>query len=171
MRIDYEISERDFLDGQRLAIKNSHVRAVRWTPVVMPIFGLVLLLSLAYTLFTQGLPPPHSFPGLAFGLFFGLFFVLVPLMTKKKQKSLYAKSNAMHGRLVLEVDDNGIQFEGPLSTAKLSWAVFSKFFEDDKSFIYFQNNEQIFHMLPKRCLSLEQTAVVREFFERHIRYK
>jgi hypothetical protein len=167
VRIEFEISAQDFLDGQRLAVKNSPVRAVRWTRVVMPIFGLVLLLSLAYTVFTQGLSP-HSLPGLAFGLFFALFFILTPLMTKRKQRSLYAKSNAMDGRLVLEVDDDGIQFEGPVSEAKMSWAAFSKFFEDDKSFIYFQRNGQIFHMLPKRFLSLEQTTAVREFFERHI---
>jgi hypothetical protein len=49
------------------------------------------------------------------GLTFSLFFLFIPLLNRRKQKTLYAKSNALHGRLTLDVDDSGIQFGGPSS--------------------------------------------------------
>ena len=153
MHIDYEISERDYLDGQRLAIKHSSVRMVRWTRLVLPSFGAFLLAFLIYGLWTQGFSV-RVLPGLAFSL----FFLFIPLLSKRKQKTLYAKSNALHGRLTLDVDDSGIQFGGPITSAKVAWAYFGKFFEDNRAFILYQKNQTTFHMVPKRALAVDQTG-------------
>jgi len=107
MHIDYEISEQDFLDAQRLAIKNSSLRIVRWTLLVLPLFGLSLLIFLIHGTATQGFSV-RLIPGLAVCL----FFISVPLLNRRTQKNLYAKSTAMHGRLSLDADDDGMQFGG-----------------------------------------------------------
>jgi hypothetical protein len=96
MHIDYEISEQDFLDAQRLAIRKSAVRLVRWNRLVLPLFGVALLIFLIHATATQGFSV-RSIPGLAVCL----FFISVPLLNKRTQRNLYAKSTSMHGRLFL----------------------------------------------------------------------
>src|ERR1700687_4363729 len=54
MHVDYKISEKDYLDGQRLAIKNSSVRMVRWTRFDLPSFGALLAVFLIHAIWTQG---------------------------------------------------------------------------------------------------------------------
>jgi hypothetical protein len=164
MHVDYEVSERDYLDGQRLAIKNSSVRMVRWTPYVLPSFGALLAVFLIHGILTQGFSV-SVLPGMAFSL----FFLLIPFLSKRKQKTLYAKSNALHGRLTLDVDDSGIQFGGPITSAKVAWAYFGKFFEDERVFVLYQKNQTIFHMVPKRALSADQVAGFREYLEQKVR--
>ena len=68
MHVDYEISEKDYLDGQRLAIKNSSVRMIRWTRFVLPSFGAILAVFLVQVLMTQGFSV-RVIPGMAFILF------------------------------------------------------------------------------------------------------
>ncbi len=167
MHIEYEVTEQDYLDCQQLAIKSSPVRGVRWTRVVLPVFGVLLLGALIFTAFRQGITL-SALPGLSFGLFFCLFLISIPIWTKQAHKRVYAKSKGLHGKLVLDVEDEGIQFRGPLSSTIMSWQNFSKFFEDDKCFIFFHTNEQVFHNLPKRCLSPEQVVAFRQFLERHV---
>lgn len=146
---------------------NSPIRSLRLARVVLPAFGLIILAALIYTTMKEGLSP-HILPGLLFGLFFCLSLILLPLMSMQKQKAFYAKSNGICGRLAIDIDDEGIQFRGPLSSSKMSWPAFSKSFEDEKAFIFFQKNERTFHLVPKRFLSPEQTLTVRQFFERHV---
>ncbi len=46
-------------------------------------------------------------------------------------------------------------------------SAFSRFFEDEKSFILYQNS-RIFNLVPKRSLAPEQIKTLREYFERKI---
>jgi YcxB-like protein len=164
MHVDYEISEKDYLDGQKLAIKNSSVRMVRWTRFVLPSFGAFLAVFLIHGILTQGFSV-SVLPGMAFSL----FFLLIPFLSLRKQKTLYAKSNALHGRLTLDVDDSGIQFGGPITSAKVAWAYFGKFFEDERVFVLYQKNQTIFNMVPKRALSADQVADLRQYLEQNVR--
>src|SRR5215470_2821660 len=116
MHVEYEISEQDCLDGQRLAIKNSSVRLIRWTRFVFPCFGAFLLAFLANGALKQGFSV-NMIPGLVFVL----FLLFIPLLSRRKQKSQYAKSNALHGRLSLDVDDSGMRFGGPITSANVAW--------------------------------------------------
>jgi hypothetical protein len=164
MHVDYEISEKDYLDGQRLAIKNSSVRMIRWTRFVLPSLGVLVAVLLIYGILTQGFSV-SMLPGMAFSL----FLLLTPFLTRRKQKTLYARSNALHGRLTLDVDDSGMQFGGPITSGKVAWAYFGKFFEDERTFVLYQKNQAIFHMVPKRALSTDQVADLRQYLQQNIR--
>lgn len=164
MHVDYEISEKDYLDGQRLAIKNSSVRLVRWTRFVLPSFGALLAVFLVYSILTQGFSV-SVLPGTVFSL----LFMLIPFLSIRKQKMIYAKSNALHGKLTLDVDDSGIQFGGPITSAKVAWAYFGKFFEDERGFVLYQKNETIINMVPKRALSADQVASLRQYLEQNVK--
>ena len=137
---------------------------VRWTRFVLPCFGALLLAFLIHGLLTQGFSV-RVLPGMAFTL----FLLSIPFLTKRKQRTLYAKSNALHGRLTLDVDDSGIQFGGPITSAKVAWAYFGKFFEDERVFILYQKNQMTFHMVPKRVLSADQVASFRQHLEQNLK--
>jgi len=109
MRIEYEISEQDFIAGQRLAIRKSPIRAVRWTHRVIPVFGgsLLAVMILSYAAKTQELSLQFMLP-----VIMGLFCISLPLIVRRAQRKLYAKSTAMHGKLFLEADDEGLRFSG-----------------------------------------------------------
>ena len=83
MRIDYQITEQDFLDAQRLAIKQSGpaVRITRW---YMPVLGYGMLLFLALNV-RHLTADPRFFVGVAFGL----YFIATPWLTRRKQKKMY----------------------------------------------------------------------------------
>lgn len=166
MHVDYEISEKDYLDGQRLATKNSSVRIVRWMPfvLVLPCFGAVGVVFLIHGILTQGFSV-SVLPGMVFAL----FFLSIPLWSKRAQKNHYAKSNALHGRLTLDVDDSGIQFGGTITSAQVAWEYFGKFFEDERSFVLYNKNQAIFHMVPKRALSADQVSGFRQYLQQNVK--
>jgi len=166
MHIDYEISEKDFLNGQRLAIKKSAIRGVRWTLFVLPTFGMLLLINLVYFAVRQGFSI-RLVPGFAICL----GFLSIPLLSRREQTKVYAKSNALHGKLSLDVDDRGLRFLGPTSSSDVTWEHFGRFLEDDKVFILYQKSDRIFNILPKRDLSPEQMAEFRQLSEQHLNNK
>jgi hypothetical protein len=88
---------------------------VRWTRFVVPSFGALLAVFLVHGIVTQGFSV-SVLPGMAISL----FFLLIPFLSIRKQKTLHAKSIALHGRLTLDVDDSGIQFGGPITSAKVA---------------------------------------------------
>jgi YcxB-like protein len=150
MRVDYEISEVDYLNAQRLAIKRSPNRYVRWTRLFIPGFGLVLL---TYVVIFALIVPKQalSIRNLP-GLVVPIAFMSMPLLNKRKQKKLYAKSTSLHGKLSLIADGDGLEFQGSTFQSRANWSVFDSFFEDKDSFVLYQKT-QVFNMLPKRGLS------------------
>ena len=53
MHVDYEVSEKDFLETQKLAIKKSPFRLVRWIRI-LPLIGSTTLAFLVYAVISQG---------------------------------------------------------------------------------------------------------------------
>ena len=162
MQIEYEISEQDFINGQRLAIKNSPKLLVRWSRLMLPLFGVALLLFLLNAVKQQGFSW-RVIPGLAFCL----MFIALPLLNRSTQRRLYAKATVMHGRLLLGVDEGGLSFHGPTFSSQVGWSNFRKFFEDEDSFVLYQN-QQVINIVPKRKLAPEQITALRGYFERNI---
>ncbi len=162
MHIDYTISEKDFASAQGLAIKQMKPLGGRLILQWLPTFGLLLLGFVLYTGFKQGFST-----SLAPGLFVPLFFLSLWFTTKQTIRKSYAKSTNMHGQLILDIDDDGLHFQGPTFNSQVTWNHYSRFCEDKDSFVIFQN-PSIFNIIPKRCLSEEQTPVLRELFTRHI---
>src|SRR5260370_42428249 len=117
MHIEYEISEQDFLNAQRLAIKNSPVLLVRLTRWVMPAFGLAGLVFIANATIQQGF---------------------------------------------------SWRVTGPTFSSKVDWSNFWKAFEDEQSFLIYQQNRQVFNIIPKRSLSTQQITELREYLARKL---
>jgi hypothetical protein len=159
MNIEYEITEQDFIHAQRLAIKSSPVRLVRWSRLVLPLFGVALSAFLIRAVVQQGFSW-RVIPGSCFCL----LFISLPLLKRRSQKQLYGKTTSIHGKLSLGVDDNGLQLQGPTFSSQVGWSNFCRFIEDENSFVVYQNS-QVFNIVPKRSLSAEQVANLRQHFE------
>ena len=157
MHIEYEISEQDFLNAQRLAIRSSPIPLVWLTRWALPLFGLAGLAFLTNGTVQQGFSW-SIIPGLAFCL----FFISLPLVSKRTQKKLYKNTSSIHGKLFLEVTEDGLAFTGPTSSSKVGWSNFWKVLEDEQSFVIYQQNQLAFSIIPKRNLSTQQITELRE---------
>lgn len=167
MQIEYEITEQDFLDAHKLAIRKHPKSSTKLIFLVLPYWGLFLFLAVGWNAVRSGIAWNSSLI-LPFG--FGLFALASPWLFKKSQKNMYRKTISMHGPRTMLVDDTGLSFSGPAFSSHLKWPFFIKFAEDDKAFVLYQSN-QIFHPIPKRELSQEQIAELRETFKQNITSK
>lgn len=162
MRIEYEIAEQDFVNAQHLAVRNSPNFFVRLNRLGLPLFGLALFLFWVYTVVQQGFSL-RLIPG----LIFCLFFMAIPLLSQRAWKNSYAKSTAMHGRLSIIVEEEGLHFQGATFSSQVGWSNFSRFFEDQKSFVLYQN-QQVINIIAKRTLTPEEIQELRRYFEKNI---
>jgi hypothetical protein len=161
MHIDYTISAQDYASAQRLAIKRMKPfqgRLIQW----LPSFGLLLLGFILYAGFRRGFST-----SLAPGLFVAFFMLAVWFTTRQAIRKSYTTSSNMHGQLSLDIDDNGLRFYGRTFDSQVAWDHYFRFFEDKNSFVLLQN-PSIFNIIPKGCLSAEQTTVMKDLLARHI---
>jgi hypothetical protein len=162
MRAEYEITEQDFYAAQQLAIRHSPQRFIRWTRWVLPGCGVALLVFLVSVLIRIGFSV-RLIPGLAICS----LFIFLPLLNRRSQKSLYARTPGLHGRRSVEADDDGLEFSGTSFTSQVAWDNFTSFLEDEKSFLLYQN-PQVFNIIPKRTLSADQIARLRAYLDQKI---
>ncbi|HEY3767101.1 MAG TPA: YcxB family protein [Candidatus Angelobacter sp.] len=150
------------MQAQKLAIKNSSVRLVRWIPRALPLAGLAGLAFLVYVWLTQGFKIT-----MIWGLLFSWWFISLPFVMRRGQKKAYANTKSFHGSLAIDADDNGVRIRANGIASQTDWSNFASFFEDDKSFAITQGNS-IFHPVPKRFLSTEQVNELRECLKQNI---
>jgi len=162
LNLEYEISEQDFVDAQNLAIKNAPVRFIRWTRLVLPVFGAVFLAFLVRTVFQQGFSwrvlPAAIVP---------LIFISTPLLNRWNQSKMYAKTTSLHSRLSLAAENDMLRFQGPTFSSDIRWPHFYRFVEDERSFLLYQN-AQAFNIVPKRGLSPDQIKEFRALLKQNI---
>jgi hypothetical protein len=162
MHIDYEISKQDHALAQRLALKQSKSVLNRWVFSVVPGFGLLLLVLIAIVIFRQGFSQ-NVLPG----LIVPVLLLLLPVLTKRNIHKLYMNSVNLRGPLSLDADNDGMSFQGTTFSSHVTWSHFSRYCEDDHSFVIFQN-PRIFNIIPKRKLAAEQIAELRGLLNRWI---
>jgi hypothetical protein len=61
-----------------------------------------------------------------------------------------------------------LSFKTETSDSRVPWNSYTKFAEDEKTFILFQQGNQIFIPIPKRELSSSQIDELRSIFEFHL---
>jgi ABC-type transport system involved in multi-copper enzyme maturation permease subunit len=158
MRVEYTITEQDYLAAQRLALRTSQPFGyfmVRWYMHAMGLFILAYLVSVAMRqqLSLSFLP----------GAFFGAFFLLWPMMIPYQHKRIYARTPSLHGRIRMESSESDLNFIGETFNTIVSFAHFEKYVENENSILLYQN-PQVFHLIPKRELSPEQIKNLHDLF-------
>jgi hypothetical protein len=165
MHIEYQISEGDFVSAARLAMRTRS----KWSMYSMYAlrgFGALLIASSVVPMIKAN----SVTPGLA-TLFWGSFLVCMPLVWNYQFRKQYRKNSLLHDRRSLEVDDTQLHFKTSTSEGSSTWSSYTKFAENDLTFIVFQQGNQIFVPLPKRELSETQIAEHRSLFAAHLASK
>jgi len=165
MHIEYQISEDDFLSAARLAMRTCS----KWNTFTMYAirgFGVLLI-----TFSIVPMVRDHSItPGVA-SLLWGSLLVCMPLLRNYQFRKQYRKNSLLHDRRSLDVDDTQLRFKTSTSESSSTWSSYTKFAENDRTFIVFQQGNQIFVPLPKRELSETQVAELRSLLAAHLASK
>ena len=143
MHIDYEVSEKDFLQAQDLAMKKSPLWLMRWMRVLFPLLGAAGLVFLGVAIARDGFKA-----NIAWAVFIPFWLVSTPIWVRGTQKRLYAKARHFHGPMLLDTDDNGMRVKGDDIDSRMAWSNFANFNEDEHSFVIYQSSA-IFHPIPK----------------------
>ena len=162
MYIDYEGSEKDFLQAQDLAMKKSPLWLMRWARLLFPLAGVAAVIFLVVAIAREGFKIT-----MIGGALIAFWLLSTPVWLRGTQKRLYAKTRHFHGPMSLEANDNGMRVTGDGIDSRMAWSNFANFYEDEHSFVIYQSSA-IFHPIPKRMISAEQIAELRECFRKNI---
>lgn len=164
MQIEYEISEQDFLDAQKLAIRKAPKLATRLLFRILPFWGMFLFLAVVWPVFREGFVWKTE---MIAPLGFGILCLASPLLMKRAYQRAYRRNPSNHGRRSLVLDESGVSISGSTFSSQLKWEHFIRFVEDEKVILLYQSS-QVVQIIPKQQLCQEQISELREAFTRNI---
>ena len=164
MQIEYEISEQDFLDAQKLAVRNAPNVTTRLLLRVLPFWGVFVFLGVAWPVFKEGFAWKAE---MIVPLAFATLCLASPLLVKRAYQRAYRGNPSYKGKRTLILNESGLDLSGPTFSSQLKWENFIRFVEDEKVVLLYQSG-QVVQIVPKRQLAPEQITELREAFTRHI---
>jgi hypothetical protein len=162
MLIHYEVSVKVFLQDLDLAMKKSPLWIMRWMRLLFPLAGAAAAVFVAVAIARDGFKV-----NMIWGALLAFWLVSTPLWLRGTLKRLYAKARHFRGPMSLDTDDNGMRVTGDGVDSRMAWTNFANFYEDEHSFVIYQSSA-IFHPIPKRMISADQIAELRECFRKNI---
>jgi hypothetical protein len=94
----------------------------------------------------------------------GFWFYFATTVWKRAGRRSYSGRPELTQEYKVGIDDAGIVFDGPISGARWTWAVFVKFLESNETFLVYLS-PCAFVILPKRSLSPGQADQLRELLK------
>ena len=147
MRIEFRISEDDYVSAADLAVSTrtpfSNVRLNVLTGI-----GAVCIVAAIIPVITI-----HSVLLGSILFFYGLLLLSVPLIRRARFRRQYRTNPLFHDGRTLDVDGGQLRWKTESSEGASNWSVYSKFAENKKTFILFQQGNRIFIPISKRELS------------------
>jgi len=162
MQITYQIDENDFVAAGRLAMR-TRSRLARYKLYILPFFGVLLIAFSAITAIER-----PSINGLWPAILWGTLLLCVPLLWNYQFRRAYRKTPLLRDRRTLDLDSSHLSFKTETSDGRAPWSSYTKFAEDEKIFILFQQGNQLFIPIPKRELSPSQIEELRSIFETYL---
>ncbi|HEX2328197.1 MAG TPA: YcxB family protein [Candidatus Angelobacter sp.] len=162
MHIDYSISEQDYALAQQLAWKTLKPISRAFFLYAGPIFAIGLLVFWIHALVARGFSS-----NLAPGIAVPVLFLYLPFAVRSNTRKMYGRSGNLHGPLSLDVAEEKLHFSGASFSSDVTWSHFTRFAEDQHSFVLFQS-PGIFNMIPKRHLTPEQADFLRTLLQSHL---
>jgi hypothetical protein len=137
MRIEYALSEKEFLEAQRLH--------GGWSFRFLPMIGGLLMLAGIFRLVQD---PQHLANGIA-----PLLLGALLASTRRLQLSYtYRQDKRLHDPYVVTVSDAGIEVLGPTGSSAHDWKTFTKYVESKNLFVLYLGPVS-FNIFPKRSFS------------------
>jgi YcxB-like protein len=162
MQIAYQIDETDFVSATRLAMR-TRSKLARYKLYLFPLLGVFLIAVGVLAAIRR-----QDITGLWPVLMWGTILLCVPFLWNYQFRRVYRKIPLLRDRRTLDLESSHLSFRTETSDSRAPWSSYTKFAEDEKTFILFQQGNQIFIPIPKRVLSSSQIDEVRSIFESHL---
>jgi hypothetical protein len=155
MHIEYRITEKDYRAAAQLVMRKR--TALSLVDFYGPyLFALVWIAGCVITSYVTNSQLDMILTLGVVPLMFGFLS-----MRRKRIRQEYLKAKAFHLLQTLDLDGNGLRLVTTAGTARSAWTVYSKFQEDEKSFVLFLQGSQAFVPIPKGELTLAQIDELR----------
>lgn len=163
MHIDYQISENDFVVAANLAMRKRSWLAL-FTLYLLPCIGAILVATATVTLIAG-----TTLSSVLSLLLLGLFWICLPTVFYPFQfRRSYRKTPLLRERRSLDLDQDSLRFSSETSDSRTSWRTYTKFAENARTFILFQQGNQVFIPISKRELTESQITELRSLLEAHL---
>jgi hypothetical protein len=162
MHIEYQISEDDYVSACKLGM-HKRTKSTIISMYVLPACGVFLVTCCLIEAIIR-----HHFLTVIAPLIWGLLLSCIPLVWIYQFRKAYRKTPLLQVPRTLEIDDSSLHFTTSDSESRSPWQFFLSFSENDRTFILFQQGNQIFFPIPKRELTPTQITQLRALFEAHI---
>lgn len=155
--IQFEWTLAEFLEGQRVFNRRLAPTLVRVNHLLAIPVGILLLVD-AVAGFALGWSRPLCLLFLFFGVYLLAFRLVI---APRKLKAEYARYP--HLDRTMTFDDDGISIRTSAGSSRVDWAQVARFVETPRIFLLF-SPPGIFWPIPKRVLSPEEAAELRDLF-------
>ncbi len=163
MQIEYSISEGDYVTACKLAMR----KRSRLTNILLyfvPALGIVLMATTVIALFGG-----VRWSSVASLFILGLFWLCLPTLLYPFQiRRAYKKAPVLKERRTHTLEHEFVSISSGSLESRTGWNFYCGYAENEKTFLVFQQGNQIFIPLPKRELSFEQITEVRGLFQAHL---
>jgi hypothetical protein len=150
MRLEYTISERDFISAQR---------AHSALGVLLPVVGGLLVLAGIFELAIQR--------NLTNGIGPLLLGVVAASLLRLQWSYHYRRDTRLHDQYVAEISNEGIEITGATGDSRINWGAYTRYVETKGLFLlYFGPN--LFNIFPKGCFAVGEVDAFRTLVDEKI---
>ncbi len=137
MRLDYDLTENDFLEAQR---RHGGIRAR-----LVQVWGILLVAAAVISAISH----PHSYSAFILPLLFGFFLLFG---TRLLTRSSFRRDPRLQQHFQAVISDTGIDFSNPTGSTQSTWSAFTRYVESRNLFLLYQA-PHVFNVLPKRAFA------------------
>ncbi|PIB90620.1 YcxB family protein [Caulobacter sp. FWC2] len=94
-------------------------------------------------------------------LLFGANLLQSLVLLPRRAKKIFGQQKAFGSEITFAWDQDGLRVTSDTGHSQLAWGDYVRWLEDDKTLVLFQS-DAILNFLPKRLLTAEQAAEIRE---------
>jgi len=161
MRFQCRYEVGDYIEGyKQYAARSSR----RW---LTRLCWTLMVICLLIAVFGSVGPSGNVKTALPMFLLTGFWFYYATTIWKKAGRRSFSERPELAQEFIVDVDDSGIAFDGPISKMRWTWAAFIKFAEADKLFLAYLS-PCAFVILPKRLLVPEGNDQLRELLRQKL---
>jgi hypothetical protein len=150
MRIEYTVSERDFVRAQRAHSALS---------VLLPVVGGLLILAGIFELVIQ--------KNLTDGIGPLLLGVVAVSLQWLQWTYHYRQDTRLHGQYVALISNDGIEITGATAASKVNWKAFTRCTETKNLFLLYYG-PRLFNIFPKGCFAAGEIDAFRSLVKEKI---
>jgi YcxB-like protein len=161
MHIEYQVSQKDYVSAAILAIRKGRI----FTKLRFYYFCVFTTLWLTTALTAARSGGHWNVAVVLTGLTVIPFMAVILWISRIKFGHEFRRNAALHGVHQLDATESGMRIAHSESETRSTWKMYSKFAENSRVFIVFDQVRKSFITIPKSAMSTEQITELRSLFK------